>query len=155
MHGTSIERKNINSFLIFILFVASPVFAQDAANVDILRRMGKAFATIAEKTSPAVVGLKTEKNIGSQESPYEPLDPFGDDFFDKFFRRQNPQRRYNQPRALQVAQGSGFIISAEGYIMSNNHLVGDSQKISVTLNDGREFTAKLIGCRPGFRCRYN
>ena len=54
----------------------------------------------------------------------------------------------DQPRYRQLAQGSGFIISSDGYILTNNHLVEDSEKITATLTDGREFEAKVIGTDP-------
>jgi len=135
--------------LILVLFITTvPVFAEDKSDIDILRKMGKAFASIAEKASPAVVGLKSEKSVTRDyQSPFnEPFDPFGDDFFEHFFRRQMP--RQSQPRQRQLAQGSGFIISSDGYILTNNHLAGESEKITVTLNDGREFEAKVIGADP-------
>lgn len=140
--------------LIFVLFAATvPVFGQDTSSIDILRKMGKAFASIAEKSSPAVVGLKSERSgtrdyPAMRQSPFgEPFDPFSDDFFERFFRRQMPQQR-RQPQYRQLAQGSGFIISADGYILTNNHLVRESEKITVTLNDGRELEAKVTGTDP-------
>jgi serine protease Do len=99
---------------------------------------------------PAVVFIKVEKTIetGSmqrQGSPNQYNDPFGffgDEFFERFFRYRMPQ----QPREYrQSGQGSGFIISNDGYIMTNNHVVGDADVISVKTHDGREFDAKLIG----------
>ncbi|MFA7485780.1 MAG: DegQ family serine endoprotease, partial [Phycisphaerae bacterium] len=78
-------------------------------------------------------------------------DPFfNDEIFRRFFgqpfqqRRQQPQQR----RIVQPVQGSGFLISADGYIMTNNHLVGDTQNVRVQLSDNREFEAKVIGTDP-------
>jgi serine protease Do len=134
------------SLIVVFFFATVPVLAEDKSDIDILRKMGKAFASIAEKSSPAVVGLKSERNV-TRQSPFdEPFDPFGDDFFEHFFRRQMPRQR--QPRQRQLAQGSGFIISSDGYILTNNHLAGESEKLTVTLNDGREFEAKVIGADP-------
>ena len=65
--------------------------------------------------------------------------PFGDDFFDRFFG-DIPQREFKQ-RSL----GSGFIISADGYIITNNHVVEQADKIIVKLSDGKEYEAKVIG----------
>ena len=74
-------------------------------------------------------------------------DPF-DDFFGDFFgfgqRRQQPQQReYRQPD--RHGAGSGVIISQDGYIVTNNHVVGQADEINVKLNDGREFKGRIIG----------
>jgi serine protease Do len=74
--------------------------------------------------------------------------PFGDDFFKRFFGYpyqgpQSPQQKY-----LIQGQGSGFIISTAGYILTNNHVVGDADNVIVKLIDGREFKAKTIGTDP-------
>jgi serine protease Do len=96
------------------------------------------------------VGIKAEKPLDyfvMPDWPFgEPFDPFGDDFFHRFFRRPSPHQR---PRKeLRPVQGSGFIISEDGYILTNNHLVGEAEKITVTLADKREVTGKLIGTDP-------
>ena len=135
-------------FILMLFTVTVPLFAQDKGDIEMLRKMGNAFSAIAEKASAAVVGLKSERSIVREyRSPFgEPFDPFNDDFFEYFFRRQLPRQRQQQYR--QLAQGSGFIISADGYILTNNHVVGESDKVTVTLNDGREFEAKIIGTDP-------
>lgn len=144
------------SAVLLILLVIGPVpgFAQDEQSIATLRQMGKAFASIAEKASPAVVAIKSERTVtqqyyGYEDSPYgNQFDPFGDDLFDFFFRRRSPrQRSPRTPRRKQMttAQGTGFIISPDGYILTNNHLVGDAEKVVVELGDGRKFTAEKTG----------
>jgi len=138
--------------LLLLSFPAS-LFAEDDQSIAVLRRMGKAFASIANKASPAVVGIRATQVVkdgdGSREysfgDPYS--SPFGDDFFEYFFRRQAP-RRFQRPTPKQVAQGSGFVVTADGYILTNNHLVGEAEEISITLGDGRKCKAKLIGADP-------
>ena len=161
----------ISAFLILLLFITpltafakDPVLqqvtkgrpTQDTASIDTLRQMGKAFAKIAEEASPAVVGLRVEKTA-TQDYPtvrdWPFGDPFDDDLFDFFFRRRSPQQRSPRQRSprqrpRQIAQGSGFIISADGYILTNNHLVSDAEKVTVNLADGRELEAKIIGTDP-------
>jgi len=132
--------------LLFIIPMSAP--AQDTNSIDTLRQMGKAFATIAEKASPAVVGIKAKQTVTQQYStmPNWPFgDPFDDDFFERFFgqpfpRRRSPKRKYRRP-----VQGSGFIVSSDGYILTANHLVGEAEDVEVKLADGRELEAKVIG----------
>jgi serine protease Do len=101
------------------------------------------FSDLAEKVKPMVVNISTTKtNKGGFGSPFgrSPFSgPFGDDFFDRFFG-DIPQREFKQ-RSL----GSGFIISNDGYILTNNHVVEKADKILVKVSDDKEYEAKIIG----------
>jgi serine protease Do len=99
------------------------------------------FTYAAEKATPAVVHIKTKmtRNTASRQM----MDPF-EDFFGGF-GGGGGQRR--QPEA-QEASGSGVIISADGYIVTNNHVVQDADEVSVILNDKRELKAKVISTDP-------
>jgi serine protease Do len=119
--------------------------------------MGKAFAKISEKASPAVVGIKANKTVTQQYStmPDWPFgNPFGDDedLFEHFFGRPSPRQRSPQTpqtrKFQQLAQGTGFIVSPDGYILTANHLVGDADKVMVKEGDNQEVEAKVIGTDP-------
>jgi len=106
------------------------------------------FADLVDKLKPAVVNISTSKIMRSGGSRGQ-RSPFGDDFFDRFFggeeffRRffgDSPQRQFKQ-RSL----GSGFIISRDGYIFTNNHVVEKADKIRVRLSNGKEYDAKIVG----------
>ncbi len=150
-HRNCLTYRVISSvFLLLLVISLPPALAQDQGSIAALRQMGKAFASIAEKASPAVVAIKAEQTVtqqyyGNDESPFG--SPYGDEFFDFFFRRSPRQRAPRTPQRKQVttAQGSGFIISPDGYILTNNHLVGDAEKVFVEVGDGRKFTAQKIG----------
>lgn len=112
----------------------------------------KGFSGVAAKARPAVVFIQVEKQVpvgGPQLFFNDPYDLFGEGFLERFgfprgYNRQ-PQRRQPQQMFKQMGQGSGFLISKDGYILTNTHVVGDVDKITVRLTDGREFTAKRIG----------
>ncbi|MCB0834137.1 MAG: DegQ family serine endoprotease [Bacteroidetes bacterium] len=105
------------------------------------------FAAVAEYVTPSVVTVETEKTVQMANSPFGDQDPFGDFFGqDDFFRRFFGTPR-NQPRQEQKLSGlgSGVIVSADGYILTNNHVIDNTDKISITLSNGKVYEGKLIG----------
>jgi len=112
----------------------------------------KAFTAVAKRSIPAVVFVKVQSSSPDQEEygyPYgqNPYDAFGDDFFHRFF---GMPYRGGQPQkpAPQLSQGSGFLVTADGYIMTNAHVVKGADKITIVLHDGREIDAIMIGADP-------
>jgi serine protease Do len=103
------------------------------------------FTDVAMAASPAVVNIRTEKVVKRGgpvfrhfQSPYGKDDPFRD-FFEKFFG-DVPPREFKQ-RSL----GSGFFIDKEGYIVTNNHVIENADKIKVKLKNGKEYDAEIVG----------
>jgi len=97
------------------------------------------FADLVEKQGPAVVNISTTQTI--RNAPGFPQVPEGDPFYE-FFRRFSPQ----MPKEREAQSlGSGFIISSDGYIMTNAHVVDRAEKITVRLTDKREYIAEVIG----------
>ncbi len=92
------------------------------------------FVTIVRKVKPAVVKVVSEAVVQRRSM-------FGDDFFDQFFNMPPRQER-------RSGSGSGFYISADGYILTNNHVVQDAVKVKIFDIDRREYTAKIIGTDP-------
>ncbi len=141
-------------FLTVLLFIAAPcrtghAWALNDDAVELLDKTSKAFAEIVKRAKPAVVFVQVEKVVeqgGGSPFGGDPFGFFNDPFFQHFF---GPQFRQRQPRKFkQRGQGSGFIISKDGYILTNNHVVGDADEISVKLADGRKFKAKVVGKDP-------
>jgi serine protease Do len=91
------------------------------------------------------VFVTVEKTVESRNPTAfnNPFEGFGEDFLERFFGRRFSEGQ--QPRERQQGAGSGFIISPDGQILTNYHVVGDADRVTVKLNDGREFTAKTIG----------
>lgn len=158
---TTRQEKNASHYLaisillsFLLLIPLLPTFGQDTDSIKALRGMGKAFAEIAERASPAVVGIKAEKTVTSEyptmeDSPFgSPFDPFGDDPFDRLFRWRSPSRPSPQRKYQQSVQGSGFIITADGYILTSNHLVEEATKVTVKVGEKPEVEAKVIGADP-------
>jgi serine protease Do len=143
--------KHASIYLLFLLLIVTPLsaFAQDEESVAALRHMGKAFSSIAKKASPAVVSLKAEVDA-SRDSSTNREWPFDDDLFEYFFGPRSPRQRTprSQPRQSVTTMGSGFIISEDGYILTNNHMVEDAKKVKIELADGRKFDAEIIGTDP-------
>ena len=142
----------IGALLVLTFALLAPlgqVLAQDSG-LENLRQSGRAFRSVAKQVSPAVVFIQVEKEIeqqqGMQGNPFE-NHPFGEEFFRRFFG-QPPGQQEQAPRRRARGQGSGFIISADGYIMTNNHVVGDADQVTVQMQDGREFDAEIIGTDP-------
>jgi serine protease Do len=103
------------------------------------------FADLAEKLSPAVVNISTTKTIkGRSGSPFGGDTPFqrffGQDDFSRRFFGDSPQREFKQ-----TSLGSGFIISSDGYIFTNNHVIEKADKIKVKLSTGKEYDAEIKG----------
>lgn len=156
MQSNSLKQKRVISqralvYVLFLLLIVTPitVFADDEDSIAALRKMGTAFSSIAEKASPAVVSLKAEVVASRDSSTYHQW-PFDDDLFEFFFgprprSPRSPRRREPQPVRTM---GSGFIISADGYILTNNHMVEDAKEVKIELSDGRKFDAEIIGTDP-------
>ena len=128
----------IKSFLLFALVMFSWAALAAAQPPD--------FVSLAEQLKPAVVNIGTAKTVKPRTPSYPgPQGPHGDmfeEFFERFFRNapQSPRKE----RSL----GSGFIISQDGYILTNDHVVDGADEIKVKLSDGREFTGEIRGLDP-------
>ncbi|MBI1847575.1 MAG: DegQ family serine endoprotease, partial [Candidatus Rokubacteria bacterium] len=134
--------------VLLLLALAGPARAQtpSAPAVNpraVLGAMEDAFASVAERVTPAVVNVSTSVKRGAGERSPEALERFreffGDEFFDRFFKRRREEGR---------ATGSGVIVDPAGYVLTNNHVVENADEITVTLSDARKLTARLVGRDP-------
>lgn len=111
----------------------------------VISELDQAYVGIAQKVSPTVVRVSSTKTTAV--SADEGMDPFFKQF--PFFPfGEQPKQFRERPRSAEVMMGSGFIVSPDGLIVTNNHVVKDMKEIKVTLEGKREYKAKLIGADP-------
>jgi serine protease Do len=110
--------------------------------VNLLGKLSDALAEVATAARPAVVNISTTSTVKVQENPFGNMfnDPFFRHFFGGQFGPQGQNRTYKSS-----ALGSGVIVSEDGYILTNNHVVKGADEIKVTLFDKREFKGKVVG----------
>ena len=143
----------INKFIFMVTALtlsSTTLVAKDDLSQEIaqLKSTGRAFASVAKKVSPAVVLIKVEKDVQQQAGRSSSEEEFLRRFFGQQRRQQPQQKRAPEQERQEIGQGSGFIISSDGLILTNNHVVGEADAIKVMLNDGREFPAEVIGTDP-------
>jgi serine protease Do len=140
--------------LVFIVLLAVGIVALSSVNPasgvetndQPILSYPESFNQLAENSSPAVVNIRTIKTIKGggrvfrqfKKGPFGEDDPFHD-FFDRFFGDERPHD------FKQRSLGSGFIIDKDGYIVTNNHVVENADKIEVILKDEKEFDAEIVG----------
>jgi serine protease Do len=135
------------ALFLFISGYAARAYADDSGiskqSVDVLTKTGQAMAEIAETVKPAIVNISTSRTVKVQQQ----MDPFFDDpFFRRFF---GDQFRHRMPKEHKTASlGSGVIVSGDGYILTNNHVIKDADEIKVLLSDKKEYKGKVIGNDP-------
>jgi serine protease Do len=142
LDGIFQEKMDLPSIAFFRKLSVSTAEAATAA----VPVVPESFSDLAENVSPAVVNIRTVKIVKRRggKSPSFGKEPFGEDnpmkdFFDRFL---GPEQ---QPDFKQRSLGSGFIIDSSGYVVTNNHVIENADKITVFLKDEKEYDAKIIG----------
>ena len=129
----------------------NPSLSAVAYAQGVQRPMG--FADIVDKVKPAVISVRVKVAGGAKLMGFEgdsPLPPNVERFFRRFGLPEgvNPEERRSPRERLVTGQGSGFFISADGYAVTNNHVVDKADTVEVTADDGKTYTAKVIGTDP-------
>jgi serine protease Do len=122
---------------------ATATVARNLPAAGSLAGLSEAFASVAEQVKPSVVYIKSGRNAetATRRAPRMQIPPE----FERFFRNFPPMQQ--EPR-FQEGSGSGFIVSKDGYVLTNNHVVDGSDQVTVRLLDRREFKAKIVGTDP-------
>ncbi len=150
------KRLKVNTFLIFLILSGGLLVASEPGFSPVVYAKStgtfnapESFSRLAEMASPAVVNIRVEKTIKSRGPSTRQFhrDPWGregpfKDFFERFFGEETP-REFKQPSV-----GSGFIIDKNGYVVTNNHVIENADKIRVKLDDDHEFDAEVVGRDP-------
>src|SRR5215207_574853 len=137
-----------------------PAYAQTSVTAPSVQAL-PSFADVVEKVKPAVVSVRVKVNtVADRGGDGDDAEAFGlpdrppGSPMDRFFRRFRDQQggagsQFRQgPRRNAEAQGSGFFISADGYVVTNNHVVDSAAEVQVTMDDGRTLDAKVVGTDP-------
>ncbi len=128
------EARSVGSSQISSLFTSSE--QQSNSSDDVTKSRKNAITTTVEAVSPAIVGI----NVTEVREYQDPLSNFFGD--DPFFRQFFGNRSFKQE---VKGLGSGFIISAEGYVLTNDHVAGNAKEITVTMTNGEKYPAEIIG----------
>lgn len=135
----AVIRKGFSFLLVMVLFV--PAAAVNAQLPD--------FTPLVERASPAVVNISTKQKAPAQSvNPHLPDLEGLPQIFREFFERSIPDMPHGRQQPDAQSLGSGFIISNDGYVLTNNHVVADADEIIVRLPDRSELEATLVGADP-------
>jgi Do/DeqQ family serine protease len=145
-------RRRLRAPFLLILAIAllplHPAIARAAApgSVDshaVLQALEDAFVSVADRVTPAVVNVSVKaKRVPEAEAPpHGEFREFGPEFYERFFRRRPPREDVR-------STGSGVIVDARGYILTNNHVVENADSVEVRLSDDRKFKASIVGRDP-------
>ncbi|PCI95408.1 serine peptidase [Candidatus Aerophobetes bacterium] len=126
--------------------VASSCSSCGSKGKSIAKQLSRAFTQTAKKAIPSVVFIRVEASYENEAYSEDPYGFFNDEFFNRFFGKPSKPQK---PQA-QISQGSGFIVSKDGYIMTNYHVVANAKQMTVVLQNGdnNEYTATLVGGDP-------
>ena len=134
------------------IVMSAPAGAAAVVTSDLQAQSLPSFATVVERVKPAVVSVKVKIEDAAARSDdlsgqMDNLPPQIQQFLKRFGDQNGMAPRQMEPRHT-VALGSGFFISADGYVVTNNHVVANAKTVTVTTNDGKTLDAKVIGTDP-------
>jgi serine protease Do len=138
--------KHLLSALLLLASLNTPLSAESLG-----KELSRAFIDVAKNATPAVVFIRAEISPQFEQFGYSnENDLFGEEFFNRFFGTPKKGGGGRGRSSVQVSQGSGFIVSEDGYVVTNYHVVRDATKLTICMSDGgeRELPATLVGGDP-------
>jgi serine protease Do len=147
---------------LFLLMLSPSVAAPAVKNngttnegIQAAERLAQSFRSLAEAIRPCVVGIDVTRAPTAEMRPWIRPDSlaetlrefFGEEYFGRFFRNRRPGQAIPYPEGAEqrYGQGSGVIVSEDGYILTNHHTVVGTEQVTVKLHDGRKLKAKVVG----------
>ncbi len=138
--------------------VATPAEKNNGATdegIQAAEKLAQSFRSLAETVRPSVVGIDVTRSPTSERKPLMRPDSlaetlrefFGEEYFGRFFRNRRPGQAIPYPEGAEqhYGQGSGVIVSEDGYILTNHHIVAGTEQVSIKLHDGKTLKAKVAG----------
>lgn len=114
-------------------------------NKDLKNLSPKAYVNVAKANADAVVNIRVEKLVANAQGKMSPFGPnLNQEFFERFFGFKNP-KEMPETKQEQRGLGSGFVISEQGYVVTNNHVVDGASRVVVIFSDEKEYEAQVIG----------
>lgn len=130
-----------------VLAFIAPLIPASAASAGMVNGLPD-LTTLVEKVGPAVVNIRTVEKIQARKNPAIEMDRDFQEYLFRFFGIPAPEGQLSRPQPQEQVRrgmGSGFIITADGYILTNHHVIDNADEVFVRLTDNREFKAKIIG----------
>lgn len=140
------ERDAQTLWVLRMMFTGLVLTLVALAQVASAQTRPQSFAELADKFSPAVVNITTSTTVAGNAGP-NPIVPEGSPFEDFFKEFQDRNRGENRPRKSS-ALGSGFVISEDGYVVTNNHVIESADQITIEFFNGSELKAEVVGTDP-------
>ena len=126
----------------------TPIVKVDAPRIPAARALvdlSDAYAAVAEAVRPSVVYIQSDRPVTQQDPQAQLFGQLPPGFQQLVPRQQQRRGQKNDQPQLEHGSGSGFIVSNDGYILTNNHVIEGSSKVTVRLLNGREYTARIVG----------